>query len=104
MAYTLQHGLGLEDRRPGCGLSISAYLGKQDTLAEQRLVLLESLTEVDLKHLNFVFHITDSFCAMVNGCVMFGEIISIIVHAFVPINVELLLGLAIPEPVISHVP
>ena len=104
MAGTCQTGLGLADRGPGCGLSISAYQGKQDTLAEHRLTLFESVHEIDLKQVELVLNITVTFGPAIHGGMMLGEIISIIVHAFVPINVELLLGLAIPEPVISHIP
>ena len=35
---------------------------------------------------------------------VFGEVISIVVSAFFPVYFELLLGLAVSEPVVSHVP
>ena len=104
VASTVHVGLRFEDSRPGGGLSICAYRGKQDTLAGHRLVLLESMLEVDLKGMKLVFNVSDAFSAMVNGCMMFGEIISIIVDSFVPVDLELLLSLPIPEPIISHVP
>ena len=49
-------------------------------------------------------NITRTFVLMISGRMMFGGVIGFVVYAFIPKNIELLLGLSIAKPVITHIP
>ena len=53
---------------------------------------------------NLVLHIPASFCMMIDGCVVFREIIGVVVNSAFPKDVELQLCLSIPQPIVPHVP
>ena len=53
---------------------------------------------------NVVPHIFWSLRPMMTSGVVLGHIIRVIIGAFFPVYFELLLSLAIPEPVVPHVP
>ena len=54
--------------------------------------------------LNSVFDIFWAHLAMINGRVMFSEIITVELTAWFPIEVKMLLILSIPKPIVSHIP
>ena len=54
--------------------------------------------------LNSVFDIFWAHLAMINGRVMFSEIITVELTAWFPIEVKVLLIFLIPEPIVAHVP
>ena len=53
---------------------------------------------------NLVLHIPASFCTMINGCMVFREIVGVVVNSAFPKDVELQLCLSIPQPIVPHVP
>ena len=56
------------------------------------------------ERMRFVFDITCAFRQMIYCCMVLGEVVSIIFDSLLPVNVKLLLGLLISEPIIPHVP
>ena len=53
---------------------------------------------------NLILHIPASFCTMIDGCVVFCEIVGVVVNYAFPKDVELQLCLSIPQPIVPHVP
>ena len=41
---------------------------------------------------------------MIDGGMMLGGVVCLVIAAFVPKNVELFLGHAVPQPIITHIP
>ena len=60
--------------------------------------------EEALEEVEFIVDISSSFASVINSGMMLGEVISIIVHPLVPIEMKLALGLSVLEPIIPHIP
>ena len=53
---------------------------------------------------NPISHIFWTRCAMVSGCMMFGNVVCLIFAAWAPKDVKLLSRLSVTEPMIPHIP
>ena len=95
-------------RRTDIGLYAGPAVLEQHTLAGQCLCWNWTWLEVGLEQvhyeINLISNVPGSLGPVFNNRVMFGPVVCIIVDSFVPKDLELLLSLAVSEPIIPHIP